>query len=444
MQHVLVLGAGMVSSPLVKYLLSHEIKVTLADMEIGKAKKVLKDHPNGTAIQFNASEPEMFDKYVPEVDLVVSLLPYSFHAKVLDYCIKYGKNMVTTSYLKPYMLELEPQIKEAGIIMLNEVGVDPGIDHMSAMRIINKIHKNGGSIKDFYSFCGALPAPEAANNPFKYRFSWSPWGVLMAVNNPATYLQNNKQINISAADLFKDSRLVEFNGLGEMEVYPNRNSLEYIDIYNIPEAETVLRGTIRYQGWSEIIDGMKSLKLFDEVEVNMKGKTFADFSAYLIGEQNSENIKARLAAYLNLDTDSKLLSALEYIGLFSDELITKGKSTHFDLVADLMIDKLILYRSERDMVVMQHVFSYVDKDNQAHILKSKMKEFGDTQATAVARTVALPAAIACRMILEGKINLSGVFIPTIPEIYEPILNELELMGIRLDEEIDPRFLGISS
>ncbi|MBT4727467.1 MAG: saccharopine dehydrogenase [Bacteroidetes bacterium] len=436
MQEVLILGAGMVASPMVKYLLDHSFAITLADVDISKAIKIIDNHPNGKAKQIDANDDESIEKLASNANLVVSLLPFAYHPKILKICIKLKKNMVTTSYLKPIMKEMEAQVKEAGIIMLNEVGVDPGIDHMSAMRLIDKIHDDGGEIIDFYSFCGALPAPEAINNPFKYRFSWSPRGVLLAGKNPATYKVENKIIEVSAKKLFQDLRIIDFKGVGSLEVYPNRNSLEYIDLYGVSEATTVMRGTIRYPGWSAIIDSMKKLDLFSEEIVEIAGKTYADLLAEQMGVKNTDKLKLDLAAYLGIDVTSNVIVAIDYAGYFSNQPINKNTNSWFDISADLMISKMILNKSEKDMIVMMHCFKYKASDGDIRFIKATLKEFGDDKNTAVARTVALPAAISVRMILEGKIKLKGVFIPNIPEIYNPVLDELETMGIRMHEEFD--------
>jgi saccharopine dehydrogenase-like NADP-dependent oxidoreductase len=444
MKKVLVLGAGMVSRPMVDYLLNHSFHVTLGDVDVTKAENNLNNHPNGKAIAINADNEAEINGYVAEADLVVSLLPYAYHPVILKHCIANRKNMVTTSYMKPVMKEMEPQLKEAGIIMLNEVGVDPGIDHISAMRLIDKIHSEGGKLIDFYSFCGALPAPEAINNPFKYRFSWSPRGVLLASKNAASYRQANNDIDVDAKDIFKDIRMIDFNDVGELEVYPNRNSLDYESLYNIEEAETIMRGTIRFPGWSEILDNMKKLDLFSEDVLDIKDKTYAQLMAERIHEKDTKDIATKTAAFLGLEKNSNVIEALRYAGYFGEETVNENTSTYFDISADLMINKMILHPSEKDMILMMHCLKYRDKSGAIHYVKSTLKEFGDGRDTAVARTVALPAAIAVRMILEEKINLSGVFIPNIPEIYNPIMNELETMGIKMHEEFGLKSIGIKS
>ena len=435
MKKVLILGAGMVVKPMVDYLLDHNIHVTIASRTKSKADQMLQNRKNGVARQWTVDDESTLNAMVRDHDLTVSLLPYAYHAMVAKYCIEHGRNMVTTSYVQPEMVELDQPAKDAGIVILNEIGVDPGIDHMSAKKIIDQVHNNQGNIEEFYSITGALAAPEAADNPLKYKFSWSPKGVVKAGNNAARYLKGGKEVNIPSKDLFKTTFMVDFPNVGQLEVYPNRDSINYINIYDTPEVKTMFRGTFRYKGWCETIDVMKELKLISEEPVDLKGKTYADMMAGQIGAPEASNIRKKTADYLNIPEDAHALDALEWLGLFSNEPVNREKDSPFEVTSDRMMEKMELGQDERDMVVMQHTFlvSYPDKDKE--VIKSSMRVFGSPNTdTSVARTVAIPAAIAVRMILEGKINLKGVYRPVIPEIYEPVLDELEKNDIRLEEE----------
>lgn len=435
MKKVLILGAGLVVKPIVTHLLKKGIHVTVATRTKSKADAMIDSHPNGTAIAWTVEDGSMLDKLISEHDLAVSLLPYAHHVMVATHCLKYKKNMVTTSYVKPEMEALDAQAKEAGIIILNELGLDPGIDHMSAMRIIDHIHNKGGKVSEFYSLCGALPAPEAANNPFKYKFSWSPKGVVMAGNNDAKYLRYGKEVDISTADLFKNPLRVDFTGVGELEVYPNRDSISYIDIYGVSETQTMMRGTFRYKGWCESIDAMKKLSLISYDKINMEGMTYADFMAVMIGAHDSVNIKQKVAEYLKLETGAHAITAMEWLGLFENIPMNRKEDSPFEITSDLMIGKMELGLNERDMVVMQHTFLASYPDGSQEVIRSRMLDFGTPVTdTSIARTVALPAAIGVEMILEGKINLKGVYRPVLPGIYNPILDELEKLNIKMIEE----------
>lgn len=435
MKKVLILGAGMVVKPIVTYLLSKGYHVTVATRTKSKADTMIDGHANGTAVAWTVEDEQTLAAMIASHDLTVSLLPWTYHIMVAKNCIAHKKNMVTTSYVKPEMKALDSQAREAGIIILNELGLDPGIDHMSAMRIIDTVHEKGGKIDEFYSICGALPAPEAATNPFKYKFSWSPKGVVMAGNNDGNYLRRGEKVYIPTEDLFKNPLSVDFPKVGKLEIYPNRDSMPYIELYGIPETRTMVRGTFRFPGWCESIDAMKALKLISSEEHDFTGKTYAEFLAMMIGSDKVGNIRQQVADYLKIDHKAYALDAMEWLGLFSNEPMNATKTSAFEITSDLMIAKMELGREERDMVVMQHIFSASYPDGKREVIKSSMLDFGTlAKDTAVARTVALPAAIGVEMILKNEITETGVHIPVLPGIYNPILDHLEHLNIRMVEE----------
>jgi len=436
MKKVLILGAGMVVKPIVQYLLKKDIHVTVATRTKSKADAMIDGHPNGTSLSWTVDDSATLDKMVESHDLTVSLLPWMHHIMVAKHCIRHKKNMVTTSYVKPEMKALDQEAKDAGIIILNELGLDPGIDHMSAMRIIDHIHGKGGKVEEFYSICGALPSPEIADdNPFRYKFSWSPKGVVLAGNNDGRYLRHGKETYIPTEDLFKNPLSVDFPKVGKLDIYPNRDSMPYIELYGIPETKTMMRGTFRYPGWCESMDAMKALKLITNDTYDFTGKTYAGMVAMLNGIDNTTNIKQKTADLLNIDVDSHAMKAMEWLGIFADEPMNRQNDTPFEVVSDLMIDKMMIGEDERDMVAMQHVFLASYPDGKKEVIKSSMLDFG-TQVTdtAIARTVALPAAVGVEMILKDQIKVKGVYIPVIPDIYNPILDALETMDIRMHEE----------
>ena len=435
MKKVLILGAGMVSKPIVNYLLERGIHVTLADIDEQKAKIIIANHPNGNHVQWNTDDEAALTRLIGSHDLVVSLLPYVYHVQVAKQAIRLKKNMVTTSYIKPEMYALDKEAKEAGVLILNEVGLDPGIDHMSAMRIIDHVHQKGGKVESFYSLCGALPAIEAADNPFKYKFSWSPKGVVMAGNNDAKYLKNGKVVEVPTKDLFKNPTPYNFPEVGLLDIYPNRDSISYIDIYGIPETQTILRGTFRYEGWCESLDAIKALHLISDVKLDLTGKTYAELVALLIGEASAENIAVKVAKYLNIDENAYAINAINWLGLFNNIPMNRTMDTPFEITSDLMIGKMMIGQTERDMVAMQHILLASYPDGSKEVIKSRMLDFGTLATdTAIARTVALPAATAVEMILNDKIEVKGVHIPVIPQIYNPILDNLEKIGIKMVEE----------
>jgi saccharopine dehydrogenase-like NADP-dependent oxidoreductase len=334
------------------------------------------------------------------------------------------------------MYALNTSAKEAGIILLNEMGLDPGIDHMSAMRIIDKVHEREGAVLEFYSICGALPAPEAADNPFRYKFSWSPKGVVLAGNNDAKYLHHGKVIELPTRDLFKRPFTVNFPQVGELEVYPNRDSLAYKDIYGIPEAQTMFRGTFRYKGWCETLDAIKQLNMISSEKIDMTGMTFADMVKSQIKQPlNTENTRNQVANFLGISENSHAIEAMHWLGLFENLPMNRTLDSTFEVTSDLMIEKMNLGQTERDMVAMQHTFLAAYSDGRKEVIRSRMLDYGTLAAdTSIARTVALPAAIGVEMILDGKINVTGVHVPVIPEIYNPVLDHLEKLGIQMIEE----------
>ncbi|HNZ42620.1 MAG TPA: saccharopine dehydrogenase C-terminal domain-containing protein [Bacteroidales bacterium] len=435
MKKVLILGAGMVANPIIQHLLSKNIRLTVAALNYDEAKRMVGQAENGKAVHWTVDDQAGLNTMVAENDVVVSLIPYAFHVMVAKCCLKHKKHLVTASYAKPEMYALDAAAKEAGVIFLNEVGLDPGIDHMSAMRIIDHVHGKGGKIEAFYSLCGALPAPESCDNPFNYKFSWSPKGVVLAGNNDAVYLMKGKKVEIPTADLFKNPMIVDFPEVGPMDVYPNRDSLSYVDIYGIPETKTMFRGTFRFKGWCETLDVMKALKCTLPEKHDFSGKTFAGAVALVNGLSDEKNIKKQVAALLHIDENAYALNAMEWLGLFSNTPMNRTEDSMYEITSDLMIEKMMITENDRDMVVMMHVFKAVYPDGTAEIIKSRMLDYGTLKTdTSIARTVALPAATAVEMILNNEINITGVHIPVIPEIYKPILDNLEKLNIKMVEE----------
>lgn len=435
MKKVLILGAGMVVRPIVRYLLDKGYQVTVASRTKSKADAMIGGHPNGTAVAWTVDKEAELDEMVRTHDLSVSLLPYAHHVMVAQKCIEHKKDMVTTSYVKAEMKALDAAAREAGILILNELGVDPGIDHMSTMRIIDEVRARGGKIEAFYSITGALVAPEVEKNPFNYKFTWAPKGVVMASNNDGRYLLNGKETYIPTEDYFKNPFRVNFPGVGLLESYPNRDSMPYIELYGIPEVQTMYRGTFRYEKWCEILDAIKSLNLISYDEYDWSGMTYAEFTARVSGVANPTIVKDLVCKKLGVPQDANPIVAMEWLGLFSQKPVHLEKGSAFDITSDLMIEKMMIGDEERDMVAMQHTFVASYPDGSKEVIKSRLLDFGTPATdTSIARTVALPAACGVDMILQGQIDAKGVHIPVIPAIYNPILDQLETMGIRMEEE----------
>lgn len=434
MKKVLILGAGLVSKPMVEYLLGEGFEVIIATRTKEKADRLLGGHRNGKSIAWVMEDMDKLSDMVRDSDLTVSLLPYRFHVDVAKFCLRFRKPLVTTSYVSPAMQALHDDAVKAGVIFLNEAGLDPGIDHMSAMRIIDNVRERGGKIEEFYSLCGALPAPEDANNPLGYKFSWSPKGVVLASRNGATYLKHGEIVNIEPINLFKARFTHPFPGVGELEVYPNRDSVSYVDIYGLKGIRTMYRGTFRFKGWCETLDLMKAIGLIDDGDKDYTGVTFRQFVAEKAGVPG-QDLRKELKEKPGLNPSDRALESLEWLGLFSDTDMGYKVTSPYEITSDLMIKKMWLNDNERDMIVMQHLFLATYHDGKSEVISSRMLDFGTPATnTSIARTVALPAAMAVKMILTGKILLHGVYRPILPEIYNPILDELEANGIKMEEE----------
>ena len=434
MKKVLILGAGLVSKPMVEYLLEEGFEVIIATRTKEKADKLLGGHRNGRALAWMTEDMETLSVMIKESDLAVSLLPYKYHVDVAKLCLKHRKPLVTTSYVSPAMQALHDDAVKAGVIFLNEAGLDPGIDHMSAMRIIDNVRQRGGKIDEFYSICGALPAPEYATNPLGYKFSWSPKGVVLASRNGATYLKHGEIVNVEPINLFKARFTHPFPGVGELEVYPNRDSVSYVDIYGLKGIRTMYRGTFRFKGWCETLDLMKAIGLIDDGDKDYTGMSYRQFVADKAGVPGID-LRKELKGKPGLNPSDRALEAFEWLGLFSDVEMGYAVTSPYEITSDLMIKLMWLQDNERDMIVMQHLFLATYHDGKSEVISSRMLDFGTPATnTSIARTVALPAAMAVKMILTGKINLHGVYRPILPELYNPILDELEANGIRMEEE----------
>jgi saccharopine dehydrogenase (NADP+, L-glutamate forming) len=333
------------------------------------------------------------------------------------------------------MRALDERAKAAGVMLLNECGLDPGIDHMSAMRIIHDVEKRRGKVTSFRSLTGALPAHEANTNPFGYKFSWSPRGVLLASRNAAKWLEDGKEVDVPGERLFENYYIVDVPGAGSFENYPNRDSVPYKEIYGLGDAGTVYRGTLRMTGWCETMRRIVALGWLTEEPVKgFTGTSYGDMTRHLIGAGVGDDLVAATAKHLGVDTFATAIKRLEWLGLFSDRPLPDDKDNPLDYMNVLTLDKMSMAPGDRDMIVMHHEFIAESSDGDMECLTSTLVDYGIPGGdTSVARTVALPAAIAVKMILNGKIALTGCHIPVTPQIYDPILDELEELGIKFVE-----------
>jgi saccharopine dehydrogenase-like NADP-dependent oxidoreductase len=408
-------------------------EVTVASRTVSKAEKLIEGHSLGRALSLNVDDIQAMRRLVQDCEVAVSLLPATRHIEVARACLDMGKHMATTSYVSPQMRALDAEAQEKGLLLLNEMGVDPGIDHMSAMQVVHTEEKAGGTLVGFSSWCGGLPAPEANDNPFGYKFSWSPKGVLIASRNPAKYIKDGGVVDISADRLFTDPARVEIPGVGTFEGYPNRDSASYMDTYGFSDrVKDMFRGTLRNQGYCKLLTQLIRLGLIeDDPQQDFSGLTYRG----LLEKMFSKPVEETILAKLEVGAPDSPLEAMKFIGLLSDRPVEIESGSLMDMLADRMQKALCYQPSERDMLLMRHdiTFEYEGGKRRERIT-AIMVDFGIPDGdSSMARTVSLPAAIGTRMLLEGKIQLRGVHIPVVADIYDPVLEELEKMGIGFKE-----------
>ncbi len=432
-KNVLILGAGLVTKPAVEYLSKAGYAITVASRTVSKAQALIDGLEDAQALTFNVGDGDLLDKLVSEADLAISLLPATYHVEVAKACLRHDKPMVTTSYVSPAMRSLDEEAKAKGLLLLNEIGLDPGIDHMSAMKIIHDVEKRGGKVVSFKSYCGGLPAPEANDNPWGYKFSWSPRGVVIAGTNSARYLEDGEVVEIPGPELFAHHWPLAVPGAQTFEAYPNRDSLGYIELYGLEQAKTMLRGTLRYPGWCDCWKALVDLGMLSlDERKDLAGKTYRQLLAELVGG-NAETLEKDLESKLGLDPEGDVMARWRWLGLLSDEPVA-DEPTVLDVFAHRLQEKLQYAEGERDMIVLHHEFM-VEFPEGSKKITSTMIDYGIPGGhSSMARTVSLPAAVGTKLILEGALNLTGVHIPVLPEIYEPVLAELEQMDITCREE----------
>lgn len=434
MKHILVFGAGKSATCLIDYLkketAAHQWTLTVVDgnLELAASKVAGASHANAVAIDVEDNEARQ--ALVRKADIVLSLLPPSLHFLVAKDCVEFGKNLLTASYVDEKIGALKEEIAAKGLFFLCEMGLDPGIDHMSAMQLIAGIRAKGGMITSFKSHCGGLVAPESDDNPWHYKISWNPRNVVMAGKAGAIFKEENQPVQISYQHLFNENNKLPVPGLGELAWYANRDSLSYIPVYGLESASTFLRTTLRYPafnaGWNRIIQ----LHLTDEtISYNTDNLSLAAFfKAHFEHNGHTSTIQ-------QLTPNDPFLQQLQFLGLDDhNTLINKGSCTAADVMQFVLEQKLVLAAQDKDMIVMLHEFEYL-LNNQPHQIKSSLIVKGDNQLrTAMAKTVGLPLGIAAKLILLNKIKLTGLHIPILPEIYNPVLEELHQNGIVFHEE----------
>lgn len=425
MKKVTILGAGLVTKPLADYLIDRcQYQVIMATRTVSKAEAIIAGRPLGKAMAWTIDQQHELDQLVQEMDVVVSMLPPTMHIPVAEACLRHSKTLVTTSYTSPEMLALDEVAKEKGVALLNELGEDPGLDHMAAKQMIDEAVNEGGHVISMTSYGAGLPSFEHNRNPFGYKFSWSPRGVMLAAQSAAGYLKEGKVIEVPAEELFSHHWLVDIEGLGTFETYPNRHSLRYLPYFGINESASLYRGLLRFTGWCNTMKSLISLNLLDGAEEkDLSNQSYRQFTTTLVGKTNGS--LEDVASFLQEASNSDVMKRLKWLGLFDETPVAINHGTNVDVLVDLMLKKMSYAAGERDMIIVHDeiVAQFDDRrEKRLSTLRVEAIPYGDS---AMSRAVSLPAAITCRRIIEGELEIAGVHIPTLPEIYQPVLDELE-------------------
>ena len=438
MQTILIAGAGKSSIYLIEYILTHaqrnKWKVIVADGDATAIKEKIAGNKNAEAVVLDITNTADREALVKRADMVLSLMPPQLHLLLAKDCLKYKKDLITSSYISDEMSAMSKVVKEAGLMFMCEMGLDPGIDHMTATRIIHSIHRAAGIITSFKSYCGGLIAPESDNNPWHYKFTWNPKNVISAGVGGAKYLSKGKHVELPYEKMFEQNKKITVPGLGSLAYYPNRDSLHYLGIYDIPDVHTFMRATLRHPAFCKGWDAIIALGLTDATDAHEgKGNTLAGWMKKKTGLADMKAVAKKLGAM----ADEKVITMLQWLGLFDETPLPAGKHSSADILLTLLLDKWKMEPGDTDMVVMQHEFEYEHRDKKTKITSSMVLRGDDTEHSAMAKTVGLPMAILARLVLTKKITKpTGVLLPNMASVYRPVLTELAHHGIVFTEEIE--------
>ncbi|TVZ55910.1 saccharopine dehydrogenase-like NADP-dependent oxidoreductase [Lutibacter sp. Hel_I_33_5] len=448
MRNILIIGAGRSSSSLIKYLLDksekENLQVIIGDISLENAQQKINNHKNGVAISLDVFNSDQRIDAIKNANVVISMLPARFHIEVAKDCVTYSKHMVTASYVSQEMKALDTSVKEKGLVFMNEIGLDPGVDHMSAMQIIDRIRDNGADMLLFESFCGGLVAPESDDNLWNYKFTWNPRNVVLAgQGGAAMFIQEGTYKYIPYHKLFRRTEFLKINGSGNFEAYANRDSLKYRNIYGLDNIPTMYRGTIRKIGFSRAWNVFVQLGMTDDTYTieDSKNMTYRDFTNLFLAYSPTDSVELKFRSYLKIDQDDIMWEKFLELNIFdASKKVELQNATPAQILQKILSDKWTLQQHDKDMIVMHHKFGY-NYQGENKQLESSMIINGDDQTyTAMAKTVGLPVAMAALKILNGEIKTPGVQLPISKEVYEPILKELEEYGIIFVEKEVP-YLG---
>ncbi|MEM7104120.1 MAG: saccharopine dehydrogenase C-terminal domain-containing protein [Bacteroidota bacterium] len=439
MKNILVIGAGRSSTALIKYLLNEAARrgwfVTVADNDPELAEKKVSGHANGRGTWLDVMKPNDRREIIERNDIVVSLLPANLHLRVAKDCIKYKKHLITASYVSRQLYELSNEVKKAELIFMGEMGLDPGIDHMSTMKSIDDLREIGATITSYTSYTGGLIAPESDTNPWNYKITWNPRNVVLAGQGTAQYLQNGKFKYIPYHRLFKSYKVIDVPGHGEFEAYANRSSLLYRDVYGLQDIPNIMRATLRKRGFCDAWNALVSIGLTDNT-YPVSGSdqlTYYDFLDAYITAPQSGTLKERISKLLEMEPDSDVIKKLEWLGLFERRKINLDNASPAQILQELIERKWKLKKSDKDMIVMHHEFGYT-LPGVKRKRTSTMVLIGENSVdTGMSKLVGLPLGIFAKLVLLGKIKNTGVNIPVIKDVYTPVLEELAGLGVKFEE-----------
>jgi saccharopine dehydrogenase-like NADP-dependent oxidoreductase len=441
MRNVLIIGAGRSSNALINYMLeaaqTHNWLVTVADADLQLAQDKTGNHPKSKAVALDALDPSARAALVANADIVISLLPPNLHTEVAFDCLRLNKHLITASYVSKEINDLHEDARRKGLLFMGEMGLDPGIDHMSALQSIHWIEHQGGKLQAFRSYTGGLIAPESDTNPWHYKFSWNPRNVVLAGQATAQYFEDARLKCIPYNRLFKSYNVVHVPGMGNFEAYANRDSLLYRSLYGLNEIPTILRGTLRYRGFCDAWNALVQIGLTDNAcHIKDCGQmTYRDLvEAFISDKYPGNNLEARTASFLGLEEDCEIMDKLSWLGLFNEERIPIQNGSPALILEQLLLSKWELGPADKDMVIMQHEFEYLLNDTLQVMTATMVMKGNSPRDTAMARLVGLPMGILAKGMLQGKIQLTGVRIPVMPEVYTPVLAELRDYGVVFEEQ----------
>lgn len=448
LRKILVVGAGKSTSYLLDYLLDkaegERLHITIGDLHPENISDDVKKHSHCTVVTLDIFKEEQRKDAIEKADIVISMLPARFHIKVAEDCLTYGKHLVTASYVSDELMKLDQQVKEKGLVFMNEIGLDPGIDHMSAMQVIDRIRDKGGKLLLFESFCGGLVAPESDTNLWNYKFTWNPRNVVVAgQGGTAKFIQEGTYKYIPYHKLFRRTEFMNIEGYGKFEAYANRDSLKYREVYGLNDILTLYRGTMRRVGFSKAWNMFVQLGMTDDSYTieNSEGMTYREFVNLFLPYSPTDTVELKLRLYLKIDQDDIMWDKLLELNLFDNtKTITLKNATPAEILQHILEDSWTLGNQDKDMIVMYHKFGY-EVDGVKKQIDSNMVALGENRIhTAMAKTVGLPVAMATLLILNQKITTPGVQIPINKEVYGPILEEMKEYGIHFKEH-DVNYLG---